>query len=382
MTTPVDPAKVIRDVVGSPSQLVTGCHVGSAAGFPSRLRRAFAGDRTTAAYPSTTSTATWCTHEQAIDFSSRRRDPRLGDPARRAQVDDRLFRHGPAAHHRSPPLYEALDHGTVTSVFSGIGQAAAGMAMMPSLFALKVDAAHLLKERSWCTWGPTGSGCTPSPASFGRDPCRKGAADLRRDRRPAGHPVRPLRRGFRAAPRAGSWALSICALSWSGCILLVGIRASTLACAPVQLSAAGDIFVLIGIGGVAVIGAHPVWRVLVKGRVMSHQHESPMATEIEAVLFDFGGTLFEYGCLRPAMHDVLSRLFERVGLAPIGATVSAAAYVAALRKSFSRYVGKDFYLMGDLFRDAALDSVELLSAQEVISQTGQGSLESSQLWVA
>ena len=95
-----------------------------------------------------------------------------------------------------------------------------------------------------------------------------------------------------------------------------------------------------------------------------------MFPEIEAVLFDFGGTLFEYGCLRPAMHDALTQLFDQVALAPIDATVSAAAYVAALRKSFSKHVGMDFYLMRDLFRDAALDTVEFLTALEQLAKAG------------
>jgi HAD superfamily hydrolase (TIGR01549 family) len=101
---------------------------------------------------------------------------------------------------------------------------------------------------------------------------------------------------------------------------------------------------------------------------MSQQDQNPIAIEIEAVLFDFGGTLFEYGCLRPAMHDALAHLFDQVELAPVDASVSAAAYMAALRKSFSKHVGNDFYLMRDLFRDAALDTVGLLSALEQVSK--------------
>ncbi len=99
-----------------------------------------------------------------------------------------------------------------------------------------------------------------------------------------------------------------------------------------------------------------------------------MAAELEAVLFDFGGTLFEYGCLRPGMHDALAQLFEQAELAPVEATVSAAAYVAALRKSFSKHVGKDFYLMRDLFRDAALDTVELLTALAQVAEAGSDPL--------
>jgi len=50
---------------------------------------------------------------------------------------------------------------------------------------------------------------------------------------------------FGLKPRAGWWALAVCAVAWSACVLLLGVGASTLARSPAQLSAAGDIFALL-----------------------------------------------------------------------------------------------------------------------------------------
>ena len=50
---------------------------------------------------------------------------------------------------------------------------------------------------------------------------------------------------FGLKPRAGWWALAVCAVAWSACVLLLGVGASTPARSPAQLSAAGDIFALL-----------------------------------------------------------------------------------------------------------------------------------------
>ena len=60
------------------------------------------------------------------------------------------------------PLYAALGRQIPGSASAGIDQAAAGMAVMFSLFALKVGAAHLLNERTWRTWDRL----LASPAGF------------------------------------------------------------------------------------------------------------------------------------------------------------------------------------------------------------------------
>jgi HAD superfamily hydrolase (TIGR01509 family) len=90
------------------------------------------------------------------------------------------------------------------------------------------------------------------------------------------------------------------------------------------------------------------------------------AGRVDAVLFDFGGTLFEYRCLRPAVHDALMRLCASASLTPDDREL-AAAYIAALRKAFARYLPQPYYLMRDLFRDAALDTVEWLTALRTMS---------------
>ena len=134
------------------------------------------------------------------------------------------------------PLYAALG-----GAGSGIDQAAAGMAVMFSLFALKVAAAHLLNERTWLTWDRLRA----TPAGFGEILLGKAVpiyASLVAQQL--------ILFGFAAAafglhPRAGWGALLVCALAWSACVLLLGAGSSTLARSPAQLSATGDIFALI-----------------------------------------------------------------------------------------------------------------------------------------
>ena len=97
------------------------------------------------------------------------------------------------------PLYAVLSQLGMGSGESGIDRAAAGMAVMFSLFALKVGAAQLLNERTWHTWDRLRT----SPAGLRRDPGRQVPADPGRDRRPAGAAVRIRRRRLRPAPAGG-----------------------------------------------------------------------------------------------------------------------------------------------------------------------------------
>jgi HAD superfamily hydrolase (TIGR01662 family) len=98
---------------------------------------------------------------------------------------------------------------------------------------------------------------------------------------------------------------------------------------------------------------------------MTHAVEA----DVDAVLFDFGGTLFDYGCLRPAMHDALIQLCQEADLAPSDRHL-AAAYIAALRKSFSNHLDMSFYRMRDVFRQAASDTLDWLVALNQLSRTG------------
>ena len=139
------------------------------------------------------------------------------------------------------PLYAALGRLIPVSASGGTDQAAAGMAVMFSLFALKVGAAHLLNERTWHTWDRL----LASPASFAEILVGKALPIFT-----AIAAQQALLFGFAAAafglhPRAGWWALAACALTWSACVLLLGLGASTLARSPAQLSAAADIFALL-----------------------------------------------------------------------------------------------------------------------------------------
>ena len=156
------------------------------------------------------------------------------------------------------PLYLALDHLDAAPNAAGTDQATAGMAVMFSLFALKVGAAHLLNERTWRTWDRLRS----SPAGFGEILAGKAL------------PVylvilvqQALLFGVSAAafglrPQAGWATLAGCAAAWSACVLLLGSGAATLARTPAQLSAAGDIFALLTtvLGGALVpVALLPGW---------------------------------------------------------------------------------------------------------------------------
>jgi ABC-2 type transport system permease protein len=132
------------------------------------------------------------------------------------------------------------------------------MAVMFSLFALKVGAAQLLNERTWHTWDRLRT----SPAGFGEILVGKSLPIL-----VAIAVQQALLFGFAAAafglrPSAGWWALAVCALAWSGCVLCLGLGASTLARSPAQLSAAGDVFALLTtvLGGALVpVSLLPGW---------------------------------------------------------------------------------------------------------------------------
>jgi ABC-2 type transport system permease protein len=155
-------------------------------------------------------------------------------------------------------LYAALGRLLPGVPPGGIDQAASGMAVMFSLFALKVGAAHLLDERTWHTWDRLQA----TPARFGELLAGKslpiyGAIVIQQ----------LILFGYSAAafglrPAAGWWALLGCGLIWSACVLLLGSAASTLARSPAQLSAAGDVFAILTtvLGGALVpVALLPSW---------------------------------------------------------------------------------------------------------------------------
>lgn len=202
------------------------------------------------------------------------------------------------------PLYAALSHLGMGSGESGIDRAAAGMAVMFSLFALKVGAAQLLNERTWRTWDRLRT----SPAGFGEILVGKSlpifvAIGLQQ----------ALLFGFAAAfglhPRAGWWALAACGLAWSGCVLFLGVGASTLARSPAQLSAAGDVFALL----TTVLGGALVPVALLPGWMRSVAPASPGYWALDAYRSALAGTPSQLG--RPlAMLGV----FALIGVAVAG----------------------------------------------------------------
>jgi ABC-2 type transport system permease protein len=133
---------------------------------------------------------------------------------------------------------------------SGIDQAAAGMAVMFSLFALKVGAAHLLNERTW----RTRDRLRASPAGSGEVLAGKALPVLAVVIAQQAALFGVAAALFGLHPTAGWPALAGCAVAWSACVLLLGFGASTLARSPAQLSTAGDIFALLTtvIGGALV----------------------------------------------------------------------------------------------------------------------------------
>src|SRR5215470_2354385 len=62
---------------------------------------------------------------------------------------------------------------------------------------------------------------------------------------------------------------------------------------------------------------------------------------VRAVLFDFGGTLYDYGTLESAERESLVELAR-----------------SAIRRVFHSYLPRRFYLHRDLFRDALVGMLE------------------------
>ncbi|MBI4516355.1 MAG: HAD family hydrolase [Deltaproteobacteria bacterium] len=73
----------------------------------------------------------------------------------------------------------------------------------------------------------------------------------------------------------------------------------------------------------------------------------------KAVLFDFGGTLYDYATLEAAERESLVELARWAGITAEPPVIQS-AYREALRSVFRAYVPRRFYLHRDLFRDAAL----------------------------
>jgi putative hydrolase of the HAD superfamily len=82
-------------------------------------------------------------------------------------------------------------------------------------------------------------------------------------------------------------------------------------------------------------------------------------TQTQAVLFDFGGTLFDYETVAPGERESLVALARWAGSGE-DARVILRAYRASLKKVFYHYLPQPYYLHRDMFRDALLGMAEQL----------------------
>jgi len=78
---------------------------------------------------------------------------------------------------------------------------------------------------------------------------------------------------------------------------------------------------------------------------------------IRAVLFDFGGTLYDYASLAPGDRECLLALAGWAGITA-GEAEIVRAQRDAMRRVFHAYLPRRFYLHRDLFRDAAAGMLE------------------------
>lgn len=76
-----------------------------------------------------------------------------------------------------------------------------------------------------------------------------------------------------------------------------------------------------------------------------------------AVLFDFGGTLYDYACLLRGDAECLLALARWAGIEADEVTIRRAQR-DAMRRAFHSYLPRRFYLHRDMFRDAAAGMIE------------------------
>jgi len=86
-----------------------------------------------------------------------------------------------------------------------------------------------------------------------------------------------------------------------------------------------------------------------------------------AVLFDFGGTLYDYATLEPAEREGLVNLARWAGVDAAPDDVLR-AHRNAMRRVFRAYLQRRFYLHRDLFRDAVVGMLEELGVRPEAEQ--------------
>jgi len=85
-------------------------------------------------------------------------------------------------------------------------------------------------------------------------------------------------------------------------------------------------------------------------------------SDIKAVLFDYGGTLFDYTTLRKAEKESLADLVCWSDL-EVDHDKIWEAYINAIRSVFAEYLTKAFYFHSDLFRDIVIRMLMDLGAE-------------------
>ena len=77
--------------------------------------------------------------------------------------------------------------------------------------------------------------------------------------------------------------------------------------------------------------------------------------QTRAVLFDFGGTLFDYETTAPGERACLIELAHEAGITAEAKDIRR-VYRASLKRAFYEYLPQPYYLHRDMFRDALLGS--------------------------
>lgn len=86
-----------------------------------------------------------------------------------------------------------------------------------------------------------------------------------------------------------------------------------------------------------------------------------MTAKTRAVLFDFGGTLYDYATLLPGDAECLLQLCQWAGVQAEAAEIRRAQR-DSMRRVFHAYLPRRYYLHRDLFRDAVVGTLEGLGA--------------------
>ena len=90
---------------------------------------------------------------------------------------------------------------------------------------------------------------------------------------------------------------------------------------------------------------------------MSSGKRDMTPTTTRAVLFDFGGTLYDYACMLRGDGECLMALAGWAGIEADESEVRRAQR-EAMRRTFRAYLGRRFYMHRDMFRDAASGMLE------------------------